>query len=184
MTIQKILDYDIYAGTSGTARYLRVCSLLNQTIDPDTLYPDTLDCFGQSVLTSPRKRAQNCIKKSSAKSITPSLALNEIAFELKEFCTEENFLQHGSTAVRAAFVQAFIMNRLAIPHTQLQSELKEILAVTHQSEITLRISHTFRIKMIEIYSIIGDELFNNPSLIKDYLDTEKHLFAFGEKIEV
>ena len=184
MIIQKILRYDIYAGTHGSDRYKHVCNLLMQTVDPDTLLPDTLDCRDQVVLTSPRQRATTCIKTSSAKSVTEISELNEITFQLNNFCTEESFLKNGSSAVRSAFIEAFIANKLGVPHTQLQSELDFILNLSKQHNPPLCVSHTFRMKLIEIYSHIGAELFNNPNIIKKYIDPERHLYTFAETIEI
>jgi len=184
MYIQKILEYDVYAKTIGKARYQRVFKLLNQSIDPETLLPDSINCGQQAVLISPRKRAMFCIKKDSTSSISASPELNEITFSLQEFCTEENFLKDGSTAVRKAFVQAFIEDKLGTTHEQLQTELESILSLNKQVEPPLCISHTFRMKLLEIYANIGDDLFQNPTTIKEHIDCKKHLYEFGEIIEI
>ncbi len=184
LQIKKILAYDVYANTTETDRYQHVCALLEQSIDPETLLPDSLGCNQRSVLTSPRKRAVSCIKKSSASSVSISIALNEIAFSLHEFCTEEYFIKNGSTAVREAFVQAFIENRLNISHEQIQAELESILELRTQAEPPLCISHTFRMKLLEIYAITGNKLFQDPTTIKIHLDCKKHLYEFGEMIQI
>lgn len=184
MYIKKILAYDVYAQTTGTACYEHVIKLLNQSIDPETLQPNSIDCNQQVVFTSPRKRATSCIKEDSASAISLSPELNEIAFSLQEFCTEENFLKGGSTAVREAFVQAFIEDKLETSHEQLQTELESILALSKQEESRLCISHTFRMKLLEIYANIGDNLFQNPTTIKEHIDYKKHLYEFGEIIEI
>lgn len=184
MYIKKILAYDVYAQTTGTARYEHVIKLLNQSIDPKTLQPNSIECSQRVVLTSPRKRATSCIKKDSASPISISPELNEIAFSLQEFCTEENFLKGGSTAVREAFVQAFIEDKLETSHKKLQMELKNIVTLSKQARQPLCISHTFRMKLIEIYANIGDDLFQNPTIITEHIDCEKHLYDFGEVIEI
>lgn len=184
MQIKKMLAYDVYAETAGADRYRRVCDLLNQKIDPYTLHSDTMECNDKHILTSPRKRAISCIKKDSAASISVSPELNEIAFPLQKFCTEEYFLKDGSTAVRKAFVQAFIENKLNIPHEQLQTELTNIVALRNQEEQPLCISHTFRMKLLELYANIGDNLFKDPTVIKEHIDCTKHLYEFGEIIEI
>lgn len=184
MHIKKILTYDVYAETTGTDRYKRVCNLLNQIIDPDTLKPDSIECNEKHVLISSRKRALSCTKKDSASSISVSPELNEIAFPLQEFCSEEDFLKGGSTAVREAFVQAFIKDKLETSHKKLQLELRNIVTLSKQMEQTLCISHTFRMKLLEIYANIGDDLFQNPTIIKEHIDCKKHLYDFGEIIEI
>jgi len=183
MQIKKILAYDVYAETADADRYRRVCDLLNQKIDPCTLHSDTMECSDKHVLTSPRKRAISCIKKDSAASISVSPELNEIAFPLQKFCSEEYFLKDGSTAVRKAFVQAFTENKLSIPHEQLHTELAIIAALRNQEQL-LCISHTFRMKLLELYANIGDKLFQNPTIIKEHIDCKKHLYDFGEVVEI
>lgn len=184
MRIQKILAYDVYANTTGTTRYQRVLNLLNQTIDPATLLPNSLDCSQQTVFTSPRKRAVTCINSDSASSVTEHQELNEIAFSLQEFCSEEDFLKNGSDAVRRAFVQAFIENKLSISHKQLQIELESVFELNKQANPPLCISHTFRMKLLEIYANVGNDLFQNPVIIKDFTDSSKHMYEFGEIIEI
>mgnify|MGYP006969352015 FL=1 len=184
MMIQKILPYDLYANTTGTARYHRVGNILNQTLDPDSQHPRALDCNTQPVYTSTLKRAHTCIDTDTTTSITHLESLNEITFDLHRFCNEVHFLQVGSTAVRSAFVEAFVSNQLALSHTQLRSELIEILSLSHHTEPPLCLSHTFRMKLISVYSDIGDELFDTPTSIVKHLDTTKHLYKFGEMIEV
>lgn len=184
MYIKKILAYDVYEQTSGTARYEHVIKLLNQSVDPVTLQPNSIDCGQQNVFTSPRKRAISCIKKDSASSISVSLELNEIAFPFHEFCTEENFLKSGSTAVREAFVQAFTEDKLATPHKQLQIELDNVILLSNQPEPPLCISHTFRMKLLEIYANIGESLFENPMIIQEHIDPNEHLYEFGDVIEL
>ncbi len=184
MLIQKILAYDVYNNTTGTERYQHVIALLNQSIDPISLHPDTLDCNQQAVLTSPRKRALTCINKNSALSVTTYSELNEIAFSLQDFCTENDFLENGSTAVRAAFAHAFMEDKLSISHKQLQTELINILALSKEAVPPLCVSHTFRMKLLEIYKKIGDELFSDPRIIKEHIDYKTHLYKFSEIIEV
>lgn len=184
MYIKKILAYDVYARTIGTARYQYILKLLDQSVDPETLIPNSIDCTQQAVLISPRRRAISCIQIDTTSSITVSPELNEIAFSLQEFCSEEDFLKHGSTAVRTAFVAAFIKNMLSISHEQLQTELESVIKLSKQIDPPLCISHTFRMKLLEIYASIGEGLFQNPAIIKEYINYNKHMYEFGEIIEI
>ena len=184
MTIQKILAYDLYSNTTGSARYQRVCAVLEQSIEPLTLQPDTLDCGHQPVLCSPRARARFCLDTSTATSVTITPELNELAFSLADFCSEEQFLARGSSAVRHAFTQAFIADQLSLSHEQLKTELDFILSFKHQPRPPLGISHTFRMKLLEIYAAVGAELFDQPASIEKHLDTQHHLYAFGHILEL
>ena len=64
---------------------------------------------------------------------------------------------------------AFTENKLCISHDQLQTELESVIKISKQTDPPLCISHTFRMKLLEIYSKIGENLFQNPSIIKEYI---------------
>ena len=184
MNIQKILAYDLYTNTTGTARYQRVCAVLEQSVEPLTLHPNTLDCGHQPVLCSPRARALDCLDTRTATAVTITPELNELAFSLADFCSEERFLEQGSTAVRQAFTQAFITNQLSVSHPELKAELDFILSFKNQSHPPLGISHTFRLKLLEIYAAVGAELFDQPASLEKHLDSQNHFYAFGHVLEL
>lgn len=182
MEIIKILPYDVYGG--DVSKYKYVCDLLMQTIDPVSLEPGKLNCRNLYVYTSPRRRAITCINVDTAKSIIINESLNEIPFSLRRYCSEENFIQYGSVAVRKAFNDSFVNDDLGISHQKLQYEIKEILHLHEVSRPVLCVSHTFRMKCIEVYNQIGDRMFKEPGQIRKFINPKKHLFHFGEEIAV
>lgn len=183
MTITKILPYNPY-GEDESQKYPYVCDLLSQKIDPPSLEPGSLNCYGKRVFVSPLRRSIECVDKASAESFEMSELLQEIPFSLGKFCGEAEFVQQGSTAVRNAFVQAFISDGLNISHQRLKKELELLFELGKDNEDALFVSHTFRMKLIEIYSKVGDGLFSNPKIISKYLDVDKHLYNFGDTINV
>jgi hypothetical protein len=184
MNIQKILAYDLYSNTTGTARYQRVCAVLEQSVEPLTLHPHMLACGQQPILCSPRARARDCLDSRTATAVTITPELNELAFSLAEFCSEELFLEQGSTAVRQAFIQAFSTDKLSVSHLELKAELDFILSVKNQPHPPLSISHTFRMKLLEIYATVGAELFDQPASLEKHLDSQNHFYAFGHILEL
>lgn len=184
MEIRKILSYNIYGDAQGKERYRRVCDLLAQRIDPTTNEPGMLHCSESVTYTSPRLRATSCIDIGSVLSLTELNALNEIPFALEQYCSEADFLQDRSTAVRRAFLRAFVENGLAITHTQLREELISIVNLKRDTPSPLCISHTFRMKLIAIYSEIGDILFTNPESLYTHIDPKNHMYDFGESIYI
>jgi len=68
------------------------------------------------VFISPRLRATTKISHKTAESIVIEPALNEIPFDLKQYCTERDFSDHGSILVRKVFLHLFSTNKLLKEH--------------------------------------------------------------------
>ena len=183
MKFQKILSYDVY-GSDHTSRFNYVCSLLNQTTDPDTLEPKKIIGEAKAVFISPRKRALTCLNQDRAISITILPELNEIPFDLKLGCTAAEFQTHGSLAVRRAFLELFVTNKLGLSHKILKAELDYLLELSAKNTEALAISHTFRLRLLETYHQTDRQLFAEPALIKKYLDPTVHWADFGSFIDI
>jgi len=183
MQVQKILSYDVYGESTGNS-YQYVCDLLTQDIDPPSREPNNLNCRGYLVYTSSLKRAVGCIDNDTSKDVIIKKALNEIPFSLEKYCTKELFKDEGGFAVRSAFVTAFIEDNLDVTREQLQREIIEVLALGIGEEQIMLLTHTFRMKLIEVYGQIGSELFTNPGCIKNFIKPETKLFEFGEIINI
>lgn len=181
MHFQKILSYDVY-GTHREGRFTHVCSLLNQTNDPDTLEPAKLFADNTHVFISPRKRAIGCLNQTTAVSVTILPALNEIPFDLERVCTPAELEARGSVAVRSAFLQLFINNQLSINHKTLQEECEYLLTISKDHPEALAISHTFRLRLLETYLKTNRRLFDEPALIQEHLNPKEHWADFGSFI--
>ena len=183
MRFQKILSYDVY-GSEQTARFDRVCSLLNQTIDPPSDAPDGLNAHNAVVFSSPRLRAITGIDCDTASEVIIEPALNEIPFELRQCCTADDLEARGSVAVREAFLYLFCNNQLATPHQELQSEFEHILTLSSENPDALAVSHTFRLRLLDVYVKTGRTLFERPESIHEYLNPAEHWLAFGSFVQI
>lgn len=184
MEITKILSYDLYGTTTGIEKYHRVCALLRKQFDPSSLQVQQLDCARQAVFMSPRRRAFSCIDNTTYTSIDTKRELDELGFRFEDFCSADTYAERGSIAVREAFVEAFVSNSLDVTLETLRQELQTILAWAKQEQPPLCVSHTFRMKVLSLYSEVGEVLFNNPSMIRSLIDCRQHLFPFGATITV
>lgn len=179
MRIYKIPAYDLYANTTGTARFARVCDLLAQRIDPPTQHPQSFDCKSAPVYCSSLQRAHQCVDPTSTPLLTLYPGLNEIPFELSQFCDSDTFARDGSTAVRLAFVTAFANDALLIPLQQIKDELLELERIAAAHPTAIAITHTFRMKIIELYVERGDRIFDDPEQVLQRIDPRRHLYPFG-----
>ena len=180
MTITKILSYTVYP-PEGDA-YDHVCRLLAQEIDPPSDHPHEL-ALGGLVFLSPLRRAVECVDPQRAEvcAIEP---LREIPFRLQDFCSREAFAELRSTAVRKAFVEGFVADRLLLSRRQLREDVLEVekLAAAHPG--THFVSHTFRMKIFKLFYQTDGAIFDRPELMCDLLPTDKHWLAFGETLEL
>lgn len=181
MKVVKILPYSVY-GEIGNA-YEYVCNLLMHRVDPPSLKPSELDCRNAKVFCSPRKRALDCLNRSTASSVAVTDILDEIPFDIKPYCTPDEFKRGGSTVVRRAFIQAFVDNQLNLSRDEIQTQLEAVRKLALEHSDALAISHTFRMKLLMIYQEIGNELFRSPEVIQYHIDPHRHILQFGESIE-
>ena len=181
MTITKILSYTVYPPEGDG--YDHVCRLLAQEIDPPSDHPHELALGDGLVFLSPLRRAVECIGSPSAK-VRIIEPLREIPFRLQDFCSREMFAELRSTAVRRAFVEGFVADRLLLSRRQLREDVLEIekLATAHPDAHL--VSHTFRMKILQLYYQTNGAIFDRPELIRDILSTDTHWLAFGETLEL
>jgi len=102
--------------------------------------------------------------------------LDEIAFHLKDVCSEEEYNKYGSNIVRLKFLELFI-NKDSVDfrrsvEKQCTSLQREIL--NSKGFNVLLVSHTFFIK---VFLICRKELnlFNTPIIIKEYINPSKRI---------
>lgn len=181
MQLKKILSYNVY-GDNTDDSYRYVCNLLAQTTDPESAEPGMLDCGGMHTYTSPLRRATSCIDSKTAASFTLLPELWEIPFDLTHYCSESAFTLFKGTAVRQAFIRAFVVDDLLIPHSVLEEEFKTIIELQNKPEDTLIISHTFRLAGLLAYIQIGHDLFTHPESITEFIKPDEKILDFGESI--
>lgn len=107
--------------------------------------------------------------------------LNEIKFYLKNLLSEEEYNIYGSNLVRERFIESFISDSLITKRVDIKKEIDNLLYLFQKlpDGTHLAISHSFKMKIMEIY-IHHKNLFNNPTIIRNYFNTHKKTYNFGE----
>ena len=95
-----------------------------------------------------------------------------------------NFGVQISMAVRRAFTHAFVNDVLDVKHNELKEQLDWVLSVSKYQTPPLCISHTFRMKIIEVYRHIGKKIFVHPNSLHNYIDCKQHLVQFGATLNI
>lgn len=105
----------------------------------------------------------------------------EVAFSLKKLISKDEYVEHGSDLVRERFIQAFISDTLDESRDDLQKRLESCLGLlkNHQSTNVLVVSHSFFMKILEIYILTNSRLFDNPELLAEHVDPMKKLYDFN-----
>lgn len=181
--IIKILNYELYVDDPSVDEFERVCQILSQKTDPRSLSPQELPVGPGKVLSSNMRRAKECLDIKPETEIDYRDDLRELAFDLSKFCSREDYTSHKSDAVREAFVKAFVSDQLELPRSEIQKQIEGLLKEVQETDATI-ISHTFRMKLIEIYLEIGEDLFKEPELLAEHLDTKKKIYEFGHSFNL
>ncbi len=174
----KIAPYDTGKLRSDSFEYAQ--ALLSQTINPPAIEIGSLILPEADIIfCSPLKRAQ----QSAAKSLSPEIVtidqLAEIRFDISMFTNSDQYQKFGSSVIRQAFVKAFIKNGLEQPLQDLESETEHLLDLLNMNnQNVIAISHSFRMKVIEAYILSNKQLFREPTLIKNFINTDTKLYEF------
>lgn len=182
LKIVKVLPYDVYG--NGVGMYKRVCDLLDQSYDPPSLHIGEMVVDADVLFCSPRERAKTCLSEYDCSRSIESPLFNEIPFSFSDSCSEEIFNSEKGAAVRRVFAEKFENNLLSISHEQLHEEMRIVLSLSRSGENPTAVSHTFRMKIIEIYLLVGEQLFQNPKVIHKYVSSENKIYDFGHIIQI
>lgn len=176
----KILPYQIYTSLDTTERFKRACKILSQETNPQSLHPKELDPKTDLIYYSPLKRSVECIDRKPGKTYTTMSQLQEIPFNITLKISQKDFEDLGSQAVRTAFVELFLEDRLSISRARLFSEIKSMLKIfkTKPNDISA-VSHSFRMKIIEAYIATQGSIETNPKLIHHYIFPDSKTYEFG-----
>jgi len=181
-TFIKTLSYDTRG--NGVDDFSYVTRLLLHEIDPPS---NAQACFfipaDSLVLYSSHRRVSGTVNRLSAAYIE-SDALREIAFDLRQFCSEREWKCRGSVAVREAFKEAFIVDKLTQKREELFGEIVEVLNKIRDEHITHVISHSFRLKLIEAYVLTKGKIAKDPALIHLCMSSENKTYPFGGRFSI
>jgi len=109
--------------------------------------------------------------------------LAEILFDIKKLCTRKEWQKEKSNIIRRRFKEFFINDQLPIKRVEIFNEIKRVLnnclSRSEFFDITI-ISHSFRLKLIEIFIETKGEIVETPVLIHKYILDDKKTYEFGE----
>lgn len=117
--------------------------------------------------------------------MVPTHLLNEVKFSMKVLVTEEEYKTHGSNIVRERFIEHFIADTLLESRKEIFERIQnlmELLNDRYRGKKVLCVSHSFFMKILSVY-LKDKKLFEDPRVLKKYLDPKKRTFGFCEGFE-
>ncbi len=181
----KILPYELRPKNIDIYQYLTRLGL--QRIDPPSLEPNRLASEAKTILHSRLRRASDCIEIKPNVTYLPMSSLNEVLFDIRQFCDHQTYTKQGSKAVRRGFRQAFINDTLPCARKDTFKEIDESIKyclVSADKGDVLVVSHSFRLKLIEAYIRTGGGLKDNPKLLENFLFDDMKTYNFGQGFTV
>lgn len=110
---------------------------------------------------------------------TPNL--NEVFFSLKSLISKDLYEKEGSNAVRRIFIDDFIKDQTIEKREMLRGRIDDLFTLLrskkYQNKKTVCVSHSFFMKIIEVY-LINPNLFEDPSLLAKQFNPLKRTFDF------
>ncbi|NTW22831.1 histidine phosphatase family protein [Candidatus Falkowbacteria bacterium] len=184
---------------SGKTKYASVAALTRQEYDPPLDEAKVSACLDKpgidrlhdvaavfcSDLLRTKQTADFLVRQkivNNKASVTASSLLREIRFDVATVCSEEDYAQRGSDAVRQGFIDGFISDSLLESRNEIKARCDQLLAhMRQETNDTLFISHTFFLKIFLIY-LEQPSLFEQPSIISEFIDPRKRIMKFCEQI--
>lgn len=178
ITFTKIAKYD--TGKNALNQYEYICKLLDQSINPPSLEPKSIDCRAyNAILCSPLIRAMESIMSSDTQPIVYREELREIAFDFRKMTSENDYASCGSNAVRASFCEAFSEDRLNLSLQEIEKQIRTLFKqIVNLQDSVIIVTHSFRMVIIESFIKTSGNLFKKPDRIYEFVNIEKKLYEF------
>jgi len=179
ITCIKIASYELHPVKGSVFEYLRKVGL--QKINPPSLAPGSIVPDLNIIFCSSLRRATESLKLSPRQKLIKSKLLDEVLFDIQDFCDEEKYTIQKSVAVRRGFKENFIKDTLLIPREVLITEVENILIQAREiNENVTIVSHSFRLKLLEAYVKMQGAIKFHPELIRDFIFDDQKTYDFGE----
>ncbi len=181
---RKTTEYYSAKDKDQLERFDFLAQLTLQTINPKPLHEFRnieKDIF---ILHSPLNRVLLSLPLNSNHS--SDINLKEVLFDLKKFCSFGEFKKEGSVMVRKKFKEFFIADMLPEKRSSLFKGIKLILKRIEkmkEKEI-LVISHSFKLKLIEVYLKTNGKIEQNPKLIHLFIKEDEKTFDFEDGFDI
>ncbi len=189
ITFIKILDYKRPTGDVSQEAFNSLANSTLHKVDPESLAPNGLQYTKKIIVTSPLKRAEECVEINSTNTYIVIDELKEIIFDLKKLVSFEEWSEKGSPLVRKRFLEAFVEDTLSESRGKILEDTKNILrSILLYTKIfnkeILIISHSFRLIIIEAFIKSKGSLERDPKLLGNFLKEEKKTYDFGKGFSV
>ena len=181
----KTLKYEDNPKNRNVFEYLS--ELTTQKIDPPSISNTYIRTDAKIVFHSPLKRVIDTLEFKKGIKYIEMNELAEILFDIRKLCTEKEWQKEKSNIVRRRFKEFFIKDQLPIKRVQIFNEIKNVLSnclVQSESFDIAVISHSFRLKLIEIFIDTQGNVVENPSLIHKYILDNQKTYEFGEGFSI
>jgi len=183
ISVRKTAEYS--PAIEGKSRYESFDLIARQIYSPGILRGIQGKSIYDVILASSLRRGRETASLYIGMAPTELLDdLREINFSLKSLLSESEYDKHGSDMVRERFVSAFVNDELIEKRSAIKRRLLRILGKlgAMKSGNYLVISHSFFMKLIDIYIYRGD-VFREPGLLERYFNTHEKTYNFQEGFE-
>jgi Histidine phosphatase superfamily (branch 1) len=183
--VRKIAQY--HPEHDGLDRYDGYEEITTKRFDPPIVATDETVVLPEGVaaiVSSDALRAKQTVDlytKSIALPTSFSPLFTEVTFSLKKRVTKDEYQEYGSNLVRERFIQAFVSDALDESREELKLRIRSCLTVIEEQKAhdLLVISHSFFMKILEIYVKTDAMLFDQPELFAEHVDPTKKLYNFN-----
>lgn len=109
-----------------------------------------------------------------------------LKFDISDFMNEEQFNKKSKPfdILRQDFIKAFFGNKLLEDNKQIKKRFKSLIKEVDKNKHVLIVSHAFLIKLFQVYSLIGDEMFTNKEKLISLFNPSKPPLERLETIEI
>jgi|SRR3989344_8656224 len=182
ITVRKIAKYIL--DFPGMSRYESYDLIARQKYSPQIDGGRKSDKVYDRIFASDLRRGKETARLYRSSGIEFLPELREVKFSLKNLMTKKEYEVHGSDLVRQRFVEAYVDNDLAEKRQNIKDRVVSVLKRLKrlpEGEYLL-VSHSFFMKILEIYISKGD-VFKKTDLLKKYLNPLKKTYNFQEGFE-
>lgn len=181
----KTLEHETNPKNGDVFEYLS--DLTMQKIDPPGISGNHIRTGTKVVFHSPLKRVIDTLEFRKDVKYIKTDELSEILFDVKKLCTKKEWQKEKSNIIRRRFKEFFIKDHLPTKRSQIFDEIKNVLndCLSRPELFNIAvISHSFRLKLIEVFIDTKGEILNNPDLIHKYLFDDKKTYQFGSGFNI
>lgn len=181
---RKTTEYYLARDKNEQDRYDFLSKLTMQEVDPMPLHKFKNLQKSAVILCSPLNRVYSSLPLNANVEVENSL--REVVFDLRKFCTLEEFSNKSSIIVREKFKEYFIQDILPEKRAALFGDIKLLLEKLQKLTVTeiMIISHSFKLKLIEAYIKTNGAIESSPELIHQYILTNEKTYGFEEGFDI